>query len=174
MIISVRVWAKLSMHRQISCSLSRSTLEVASSNTIYSAWHSRALAIPIFCRWPPESFWPASPTSVSNPKGCSNTQSLSQTSSSASQRACSEASGAARHKFSRRVPLKRLTVWGTMMIFRRSSSGVRERRSRPSMRMRPEEGSKKRMSNPAVVLLPQPESPTRAVVLPRGISKFRS
>ena len=45
--------------------------------------------------------------------------------------------GAAMRRFSRMVPLYRLTVWGTKITRRRSSSGVRLTRSRPSNRMRP-------------------------------------
>ena len=72
------------------------------------------------------------------------------------------------------VPLNRLTVWGTRISFSRSWAGVRERVSRPSSRIRPPAGSKKPMSRLATVLLPQPDRPTKAVVLPRGISRVSS
>ena len=46
---------------------SGSTLEVASSKIMYSAFDKRALAIPIFWRWPPEREAPAFPTSEFSP-----------------------------------------------------------------------------------------------------------
>ena len=77
-------------------------------------------------------------------------------------------------RFSRMVPLYRLTVWGTKITRRRSSSGGRLTRSRPSNRMRPFSQSWKRMSKEAMVDFPLPERPTRAVTFPLGISKVTS
>ena len=174
MMSSVRVWASSPMQFQISCSLSRSTLEVASSKRMYSARHNSARAMPIFCRWPPESFPPASPTEVSRPAGWASTHSFNRTWPKASNSSSSVALGAAMRRFSRMVPLYRLTVWGTKMTRRRSSSGVRLTRSRPSNRMRPFSQSWKRMSKEAMVDFPLPERPTRAVTFPLGISKDTS
>ena len=123
MMIRVRVWARWPMVSQISFSLSGSTLEVASSKIMYSAFDKRALAIPIFWRWPPEREAPAFPTSEFSPFSSDCTNFKSPASFTASIKVWSSASGSARSRFSRMVPEKRFTCWGTMAMCFLSSSG---------------------------------------------------
>ena len=48
----------------IAASVSLSTADVASSKINISGFFNIALAIEILCLWPPDSFWPLSPTIV--------------------------------------------------------------------------------------------------------------
>ena len=57
---------------------------------------------------------------------------------------------------------------------RRSSVTSRVAASTPSSRIRPDVGSISRLTILSVVVLPQPDGPTRTQILPAGIVRLRS
>mmetsp|Transcript_34181 Transcript_34181/g.45724 ORF Transcript_34181/g.45724 Transcript_34181/m.45724 type:complete len:111 (+) Transcript_34181:2562-2894(+) len=68
-VVLLPVSSSLSSASCTTSSLSESSAEVASSRSSIFGFFTRTRAIAILCFWPPESWVPLSPTSVSYPSG---------------------------------------------------------------------------------------------------------
>ena len=73
--------------------------------------------------------------------------------------------------FSRRVPSKSQTSWGTTANCSRAWDLDMEDRGRPSIRTSPDVGSRSLVRIPAMVDLPAPVGPTIATVVPGSTSR---
>ena len=104
------------------CSVSVSTLAVASSNKRIGGSFRSARAIERRCFSPPESFTPRSPTLVSSWLGRALIKSSQRALRRAVQSSSSVALRLASMRFSRIVPLKRKASWVTYPIFSRNET----------------------------------------------------
>ena len=91
-------------------SLSESSALVASSSSRIGASRRMARAIATRCRWPPESFTPRSPTSVSKPRGSASTNSVTCAASAAARISVVVAPGRPNAMFS---PIVRWNITGS-------------------------------------------------------------
>ena len=84
-------------------SLSESSALVASSSSRIGALRRMARAIATRCRWPPDSFTPRSPTSVSKPCGSASTNSVTCAASAAARTSAEVAPGLPNSMFGARI-----------------------------------------------------------------------
>ncbi|MNE12877.1 hypothetical protein D3C80_1056970 [compost metagenome] len=101
-------------------------------------------------------------------------KSASSAASAAAQMAASSASGRAKAMLARMLSLNRATSCGTRATAARKEACVTDRASRPSISTRPSCGSSRRRASLTMVDLPAPDGPTRAVVVPAGVTKLTS
>src|SRR5665213_3792703 len=101
-------------------------------------------------------------------------EALSSAARAAAHTAASSACGLAKAMLNRRVSLNRATSCGTRAAALRREDWVTSRRSAPSRVTRPLWGSSRRRARRTMGVLPAPDGPTRAVVLPRGATKLTS
>ncbi len=132
----------------------------------------RAMAIRCFS--PPEKRWPREPTIVSYPSGSAAISEWICAARQAASISASVADGFAYRKFSRMVVCSRYVSWLTTPTMSDRSVSAMSRRSTPSIVTRPPVGSWSRAIRAAVVLFPEPVSPTSARELPAGTSRLTS
>ena len=138
---TVRPFISRSSASITSFSDSVSSAAVGSSRMRIGALRMIARAIPIRWRWPPESVSPRSPTIVLYPSGIFAMNSSAFASFAASTISASVAVGRPYAMLSRTVPRKSTVSCRTKPIWPRSPWTVKSRRSTPSIRTRPPEGS---------------------------------
>ena len=149
-------------------SLSESRLDVASSRIRMRGSARMARAMLTRWRWPPESFTPRSPTTVSSFCGKRSANSFTRAIRHASTIASSEAEGLENETFSRIVPANRNVSCSTTPSCVRYVSSRTLARSMPSTVTRPQLGLWNAEINPMIVLFPEPLEPTSAVTVPDG------
>src|ERR1051325_10874378 len=155
----------------IRASDSESRLDVASSRIRMRGSARMARAIETRCRWPPESFTPRSPTTVSYFFSKFSANSSTRAMRQASRISSFVASGRAKAMFSSIVPSKRNVSCSTTPNCVRYVSRRTVERSTPSTVMTPSRGAWNAAIRLMIVDLPDPEGPTSAVTVP-GAEEF--
>mmetsp|Transcript_23476 Transcript_23476/g.67042 ORF Transcript_23476/g.67042 Transcript_23476/m.67042 type:complete len:262 (+) Transcript_23476:221-1006(+) len=141
---------------------SASRAEVASSRSRIAGSTRSARAIATRCFWPPLSWMPRSPTSVSYLSGNSERKSWQLASFAAPTSCSSVASSTPKKMFSRAEAANRTGSCETTAICLRMKSLRKVRTSWPSIETLPEQTSYSRKSSEMQELLPLPDWPTSA------------
>ena len=118
-------------------SVSVSTADSESSNTITGAERMSARAMATRCFCPPDSVTPRSPTAVSNPAGKASAVSSRQATRDAARTDASSSDASPIAMFSRIVRENRNGSCSTMAMLRRRYAVSMSRMSTPPMRMLP-------------------------------------
>ena len=129
-------------------------------------FRNKARAIATRWRCPPDKLDPRGPTSESNPFGSFERNSETWAISTAFCNSSSSISSLPNVKFSRNVSSKSRLSWDTTEICDRRTIGSTSEFETPEIVISPLVWANNRVSVLKIVVLPAPEAPTKAVVLP--------
>ena len=138
---------------------------------ITGVFFSITRAMAMRCCSPPERYTPLAPITVSTPWGSFSRMSPHWALRRAASTSSRVASGRPSRTLSRMEALMSLLSWNTKDTVFISVSLAMSRTSTPPMRITPLRGSKKRAISWARVVLPPPEGPTKAAVVPAGMER---